>query len=193
MVTSERSAVMKSGRFRRFLLDTKAENVVPTAAIQAGRMIAQFVQNLVHFKRGENRFDQNGSANGALRNSQLVLRKNEHVIPETRFEMTLHLWKIEIWPGAARDLVLRVMEKEQAEIEEGAGDGLAVYEEMLFVQMPTTRTHQQRGDLVVGVDRSFPSGLVERMGSRYGVTQIVLGPQYCSFRVGEFPNPQSRP
>ena len=34
------------------------KNVIPAAAIQPGRMIAQFVKNFVHLERGRNRFDQ---------------------------------------------------------------------------------------------------------------------------------------
>ena len=55
------------------LLD-EAEDVVPAAAVQPRRMVAQFVQDLVHLERGENRLDQHGGADGALRNAEFILR-----------------------------------------------------------------------------------------------------------------------
>jgi hypothetical protein len=76
----------------------EAENVIPAAAVQARGMVAQLVQDLVHFERAENGFDQHRGANGALRDAQRVLRENEHVVPQARFQMALHLGQIEIRP-----------------------------------------------------------------------------------------------
>jgi hypothetical protein len=43
----------------------EAEDVVPAAAIQSSGMLAQFVENLVHFERSKNRFDQHGGTDVA--------------------------------------------------------------------------------------------------------------------------------
>ena len=73
-----------------------AEDVVPAAAIQAGGMLSQLIEDLIHFKGGENRFNQDGSANRSARNAQFVLREAEHVVPEARLEMTFQFRQIEI-------------------------------------------------------------------------------------------------
>src|SRR5215471_6929686 len=76
------------------------KNVIPTSTIQSGRMVAQFVKNFVHLKRGWNGFDEHGGANAAARNSQRVLCEIERVVPNPRLEMALHLRKIKIWTAA---------------------------------------------------------------------------------------------
>ena len=123
----------------------EAENVIPAAAVQAGRVLAQFVENFVHFERGENGLDQHGGADRAARNAQLVLREAEHIVPQARFEMAFHLRQIEVRAGASIEQLFGVVKEEQAEIEQRAGDRLAVDQEVLLVQMPAARTHHQRG------------------------------------------------
>ena len=39
------------------------ENIVPSTAVQSGRMIFQFVKNFIHFKRRQDRLDQDGRPN----------------------------------------------------------------------------------------------------------------------------------
>ena len=72
IVISARSASRKSGLFRN-RLDT-GKNVIPAAAVQPGRMFAQFVENFVHFKGGRDRLDQHSGPNRSLRNAELILR-----------------------------------------------------------------------------------------------------------------------
>src|SRR6185503_21125573 len=51
--------------------------------------------------------------------------------------------------GAARELFPGVMEKGEREIEQTAGNALAVDGDVLFIQMPAARADLQHGDLVV--------------------------------------------
>ena len=81
------------------LLDD-AEHVIPAARIQPGDVIAQFVQNLFHLERGEDRFDQHRHFDRAARQAEFVLREIEHVVPQARFEMAFQFGQIEIWAGA---------------------------------------------------------------------------------------------
>ena len=60
-----------------------------------------------------------------MRDAERGLGVREDVIPEARLEMALHFRQVEIWPAAAREQLLRVVEKEEAEIEERAGNRLA--------------------------------------------------------------------
>lgn len=46
------------------LLDVR-EDVIPAAAVQTCRVVAQLVQDLVHLEGGQNRFDEHGRPNGS--------------------------------------------------------------------------------------------------------------------------------
>ena len=89
-------------------------------------MLAQFVQDLVHLERGEDGFDQDCRLDRPARHAQLLLRGDENVVPQPRFEVAFELGQIEVGAAAARDQFLRVVEEVQAEIEDAAGDRLAV-------------------------------------------------------------------
>ena len=52
------------------LLDD-AEDVVPAAGVQSGRVLAQLVQDLLHLEGGENRLDEDGRLDRPLRHAQL--------------------------------------------------------------------------------------------------------------------------
>src|SRR5216683_1041110 len=114
----------------------EAENVIPASAVEPGGVLAQFVQDFVNLKRRKNRFDQHRGANGPARNSHIVLGEIKNVVPQTRFLMALQLWQIEIGACSTRKQVFGVVEKEQAKIEQSAGDRLAIHEEMFFIQVP---------------------------------------------------------
>ncbi len=51
---------------------------------------------------------------------------HEDVVPEAGFEVRLELGEIEVGAGAAGEELLGVVEEIEAEVEEGAGHGLAV-------------------------------------------------------------------
>src|SRR5437868_1286833 len=102
-------------------------------------MFAQFIENLVHLERGQDRLDQHGRLDGAARNSELVLCHDKDVVPEPRLEMAFELGKIEIGSAAARDQFFRVMEKIQSEVEDAATHELTVDLHVLFGQMPAAR------------------------------------------------------
>ena len=63
-------------------------------------MVAQFVKDFGHLKRGRNGFDEHGGTNAAARNPQLVLREIERVVPNPHLQMALHLRKIKVRPAA---------------------------------------------------------------------------------------------
>src|SRR3989442_15512652 len=72
------------------------EDVVPPTTVQSRGMLFQLVENLVHLERGGERLDEDGRLYGAPRNAELLLGDSEDVVPESRLQMTLHLWKIEV-------------------------------------------------------------------------------------------------
>src|SRR3546814_2666579 len=96
------------------LLDA-AEDVIPAAAVQPGRMIAQFVQDLVHLESGEDRLDQHRRLDGAALDAELVLGMVEDIVPEARLEMVLELRQIEVGTGAVFEELPRIVEKRSEE------------------------------------------------------------------------------
>ena len=51
------------------------KDVVPAPDVEARRVVAQLVQDLVHLERGDHRLDQRGGLDAALRNPKFVLRE----------------------------------------------------------------------------------------------------------------------
>ena len=117
------------------------ENVVPAAAIQSRRMLAQLIQNFVHLEGSENGFDQHGRLDRALRDAEFLLGDGENIVPQTCFQMAFHFWQIEIGAGAFCHQRFDVMEKIHAEIEHRTGHRLAVDQHMLLDQVPAARAH----------------------------------------------------
>ena len=101
-----------------FLDETK--NVIPAPAVQPDGVVAQFVEDFIHFKSRGNGLDQHGSADGSSGHSGIFLGKEEDVIPQPRFEVALEFGQIEIGAGAPGDEFLRVVEEIEAEIEQCA-------------------------------------------------------------------------
>ena len=59
----------------------EAEDVIPAAAIEAGRMVAQFPEDLVHLEGGHDRFDQHGRADRPFGQAEPRLRMQEDAVP----------------------------------------------------------------------------------------------------------------
>src|SRR5207244_13378789 len=79
-----------------------AEDVVPAPAVQSRRMITQLPQDLVGLERRQDGLDQHGRADRAAADAERVLRGVEHVVPESRLEVTLELRQIEVRAAALR-------------------------------------------------------------------------------------------
>ena len=125
------------------LLD-HAEDVVPAARIQAGRVLAQLVEDLVHLERGEDRLDQDGRLDRPLRHAEPLLRPDEDVVPEPRLEVRLELRQVE--PRAA---AVVVAEEVEAEVEQARRHRRAVDLEVPLLQVPAARPHEQGRRLLV--------------------------------------------
>ena len=101
---------------RAELLDA-GEDVVPSADVESRGVLAQLPQDLVHLERGDHRLDQRRGFDRSLRHTQFPLGELENIVPKPRLEMGLHLWEVEIRPGAACKQFLGVVEEIQREIE----------------------------------------------------------------------------
>ena len=132
----------------RELLD-RAEDVVPATGVQPGRVVAQFVEDLLHLEGGEDRLDQHRGPDAALRHAERLLGDDEDVVPEPRLVPVLQLRQVEVRSAAAAEGLPGVVEEEEPEVEDAGRDGAAVDQRVLLDQVPAARTHQKCGDLVL--------------------------------------------
>ena len=107
-------------------------------------MIFQLEEDLVHLERGRQRFDEDRHLDRAARNVQRLLRVHEDVVPQTRFEMALHLRQVEVRTSACRFESRGVVEQIHAEVEEHSGNRTAVDDEMALGQVEAARPDHQR-------------------------------------------------
>ena len=104
------------------LLDD-AEDVVPAAGVQPGRVVAQLVQDLVHLEGRQDGLEQHRGLDRAARNAQRVLGELEDVVPQPRLAVAFQLGQVEVRAAAALEQPARVVEEVQAEVEERAEMG----------------------------------------------------------------------
>src|SRR4029078_11500983 len=75
-------------------------------------------------------------------------RSLEDLVPEARLEMAFELGEVEVRPAARVEEPLRVVEEVEAEVEEAAGDLLAVDEHVPLGEVPAAPPDaQHRGTL----------------------------------------------
>ena len=120
-----------------------AEEVVPAAAVQAGAVVPEFIEDFFHLESGEDVLDEHGRLDRALRDLEQLLRAHEHVIPQARFQIMLHFGQIQIDARIVHDAVMSIVEEIHREIEQAGRGGLAIHEDMFFRQVPTARADQQ--------------------------------------------------
>ena len=145
-------------------------------------MLAQLVEDLVHLERREHVLDEDGGLDRAGLEPERFFREVEDLVPKARFETALELRNVE--PGP-----LGVVEDIEAEVEERAGDRLAVDVKVPLGQMPAPRAHDQDGrvlhELVVllaGVVVDRPLGCVAQVDLALEV--VRPGRRVCVLEVG---------
>ena len=88
--------------------------------------------------------------------------------------MALHLGQVEVGPTATSQQFLRVVEEVEAEVEDGAGHGLAIDEHVPLFQMPAAGADKEHGDFVVELVLLLRDGVGIGDGAADGVAQIDL-------------------
>ncbi len=81
-----------------------------------------------------------------LRDADVVLREDEHVVPQAGFEVRLGLGQVEVGALAEVEQPPGVVEEVQPEVDQGAGHFLAVDLEVALVQVPAARPHDDGGE-----------------------------------------------
>lgn len=151
-----------------------AEDVVPSAAVEAGAVVTELVDDLVHLKRSENGLNQDGSSDGATRDGDVVLGQVEGVVPQTSLEVALHLGQVEVRSKAFLLGLNGVVEEVQAEIKETAGDGLAVNKEVLLLEVPASGANNQSGQPAISTKLVLLGALLEVNLATDSVVQVDL-------------------
>ena len=88
-------------------------------------------------------FDQHGSTDGSLGDTDVVLGEGENVVPEASFLVVLHFRKIKVWTGPSLDEFTSVMEEVESKIEDGTGKRGIVNGNPRFVEVPSSRTEKR--------------------------------------------------
>ena len=154
------------------------EDVVPAAAVQAGHVVAQFVEDLVHLEGGRQGLDQHRRLDRSVRDVERGLGVGEDVGPEARLQMALHLRQVEVGAGAGVDLRLGVVEEVEAEVEQRPGHLLAVDRGVGLRQVPSARPDDQGRDLVLQRIGLARGRVGEAQLARPAVLQVRLAFQH---------------
>jgi len=93
-------------------------------------VLAQLKQDLLHLERRQDRLDQDRGADRAAGDLEEILADAEHVVPQARLEVRLHLGQVEVGALADGHGLARVVEEEEAKVEEGRAGRLAVDEQV---------------------------------------------------------------
>src|SRR5439155_22856256 len=102
-----------------------------------------------------------------------------------RLDMTLQLGQIEIRTATAGDELLRIVEKEQREVEEAARDRRAVDFDVFLGEVPAARAHEERSDLRVQlVLLAFGRDVVDPAAERVAQVDVALEVVVPFRRVG---------
>ena len=152
----------------------EAEDVVPAAAVESRRVIAQLPEDLVHLERRREGLDQDRGLDTPGGQSELPLRLHEDLVPEPGLEMALELGQIEVRPGAAVEELARVVEHEEREVDERAGRRRPVDDHVPLGQMQTAGPHHQRGDPRMELVVLAGLGVVEGDHPPHRVTKVHL-------------------
>ena len=112
-----------------------------------------------------------------------ILGEREGLRPEPSLEPALELREVEVRAASALELLPRVVEEGEAEVEEARGDGLALDEQMAFREVPAARADHERRHLLVEA-----IGLLRRLeGDRaaHSVVDVALALDDIGERRGE--------
>ena len=169
-----------------------AEDVVPTPAVEPGDAGAQRMQDLVHLERRRQRLDQHGDLDLPGREAQRLLEVIEHVVPQLRLFHRLQLGQVEIRSAVLRSEHVRIVESEQAQVEQAGRHRRAVDQHMFLVEVPAARAHHQHCLLRERLERVVPGtvrpalirhGPVQRAGDRL-LQRALAGEQVAPGRRG---------
>lgn len=81
-------------------------------------MITQLEENLLHVERSREGLNQHRSSNRVMRYPDVRLGEEEDIVPQPRFLVVLHLWKIEVRSVAVLHELVSIVEEVHRKVEE---------------------------------------------------------------------------
>jgi hypothetical protein len=152
-----------------------AEDVVPPAGVQRADAVAQLEEDALHLERCRQRLDEHGDADAPGGEAEVLLREVEHVVPEPRLTVALELGEVEVRAGAALEQEGGVVEEEDARVEQGAGDRLAVRTHVGLVEVPAARPDMERREVLAEVVAlALAGGVRQRSADGLGDRDVTV-------------------
>lgn len=130
--------------------------------------------HLVHLESSGDSLDEDGASDGTTPHADVVLSQVEDIIPQPSLEVALHLGQVVVGASATLDQLLSVVVEVDTEIEQTAGDGLAVDCEVLLLQVPATSTGNECGEGSVGAQLVLLLALLEVNLLADGIVEVEL-------------------
>lgn len=155
------------------LLD-KRKDIIPAAAVETRAVVAELIDDLVHFKGSVDGLNQNGGTDSAAGKTDVVLGQVEGIIPQTSLEVRFHLGEVKVRAKAALDQLARIVEKVQTKVKQRAGHGFAVDGEMLLLKVPAASTGDEGGQGSVGAQLVLFVTLLKVHLAADGIVQVDL-------------------
>ena len=108
--------------------------------VQTGGMVPQLEKDFLHLERSREGLNENGSADGVMRDANVRLGKDKNIVPETRFKIVFHFREVKVWPRSTLDELMCIMIEVEGKVEDGSRDGGIVDRHAGFVEVPSSRT-----------------------------------------------------
>ena len=106
--------------------------------------------------------------------SKVLLCGDKHVVPKTRFQVSLEFGEVKVRPGSLGEEAVDVMEKVESKVHQRTRCDTSVHSNVSFVQVPSAGTDKEDSRLVLGsVDLAIGRVGVGD-GTADSVTQVQL-------------------
>ena len=152
-----------------------AEDVVPAAAVQRHYVILHLIEQFVHFEHRRQGFDQHGGLDGAAGQAELVFGPGEHLAPPASFQIALQLGQVEVGARALGQQRLVVVQEVKGEVEQAAGDGVAIEGDVFFRQVQAAHPADKHcGIGIEGVSLAFRTGVRDGAVDRIAQVDLTL-------------------
>ncbi len=109
-----------------------AEDIVPTATVQANNVVTQGMQYFVHLEYSRQGFNQQRGFDGAARQPETIFGITKDLTPPGRFLPGLGFRQVEIGAAAFCQQIFMVVEEVEGKVEQAAGDRFPIPGHMFF-------------------------------------------------------------
>jgi hypothetical protein len=137
-------------------------------------MILYQCSYLFHLEGRRNSLDETSTSDRSTLHADVVLGKIEDIVPQSSLKVALHLGQVVVRAGATLDELLCVVVKVDTEVEQTAGDRLAINGEVHLLQVPATVACNECGKCPVGAQLVLLLALLEVDLPANGIVEVEL-------------------